>query len=337
MTQGTNLVRKIAWTLLAGFLSFGITGLLDKALNVSLADQLIVTVLIGSVTLIVQYLSEVDRRLNESERFQRDAADGFHRMVRGGFESVDEATELMAEIEKSAIRSDLLKLVVRRSAHITASAVPLVQSLAASETARLAATLQSLSDGHEVFYDGEDREFLLALTRGTTKSLLATSWATINTETVGFEAGFWMSDLGARYLDLQRAAVRRDVEIRRIFIIESPTLMTNAELQHIVAMQRSAGIHVRFCDGSEAAQDGGLSDFVIFDNQICYDTTPVTRREAPGAPWRLTTRIVLNEDTTRHRLDRFNDLWENALPVNRSDLGEDGTAVVTGPEALGPS
>jgi hypothetical protein len=311
MAQGTNLLRKIAWTLLAGFLSFSITGLFDKVLHVSLADQLVVTIVIGGVALLVQYLVDVERRLDESERIQRTAVADLSRRIESGFASVDEATELMSEIERSALGRDLLMQVIRRSARVGPTALPLVEFLAGSETRRLANLLQSLSEGHEVFYEGEDREFMLALTRGLRTSLLATSWTTVN---MGFEAGFWLSDLGARYLDLQRDAVRRGVEIRRVFIVESPELMTDPEVRHILAMQRSAGVDVRYIEGSEAGQDGGLSDFVIFDEQLCYDTTPVTR-EVPGAPWRLTTRIVLDEDTTRHRVERFNELWRKASPL----------------------
>jgi hypothetical protein len=280
---------------------------------------------------MVQYLAEVEHRLNESERVQHKAVEDLHHMLQRGFESVDEATELMTEIEQSSVRRDLLKQVIRRSAHLTPAASPLVQFLAGSEMKRLAETLQSLADGHEVYYDGEDREFLLALTRGTRKSLFATSWTTIN---MGFEAGFWLSDLGARYLDLQRAAVRRGVVIRRVFIVESLQLMIDPEVRQILAMQRSAGTEIRYVDGSEAALDGGLSDFVIFDEELCYDTTPVTRT---GAPWRLTTRIVLDEDTTRHRIERFNDLWNKALPLNQPDVGKDSTPMVTDTEPFGPA
>jgi hypothetical protein len=172
---------------------------------------------------------------------------------------------------------------------------------------------------------------MLALTRGLRKSLLATSWTTIN---MGFEAGFWLSDLGARYLDLQRDAVRRGVKIRRVFIVESPELIFDPDVRHILAMQRSAGVDVRYIEGNEAGQDGGLSDFVIFDEQLCYDTTPVTR-EVPGAPWRLTTRIVLDEDTTRHRVDRFNELWRRASPLQQSGVGDNRTPVITNAESLG--
>ena len=157
MAHGTNLLRKVAWTLLAGFLSFSITGMLDEALNATLADQLIVTIVMRGVALMVQYLAEVERRLNKADRSQQTAVEELRRLLQHGFDGVNEATELMSEIEKSAVRHDVLKQVIRRSAHITPSSTsPLVQFLADSETNRLAETLQSLSDGHEVFYDGED-------------------------------------------------------------------------------------------------------------------------------------------------------------------------------------
>ncbi|WP_422769834.1 DUF6879 family protein [Plantactinospora sp. WMMC1484] len=335
MTRGTTLLRKIGWTLLTGFVGFAGSALLDDILGVTLADQLIITIVIGGVTLLAQYLVDMERRFAESERLQGETTEALRDMIQSGFESVDEATELMAELEKSTVRSELLKQVIRRSAHLTQAAPPLVQSLAASETQRLADNLQSLSDGHEVFYDGEDREFLLALTRSTRASLLATSWATIQTDGVGFEAGFWLSDLGARYLDLQRMALRRGVVIRRVFIVESAS-MTHPQLSRILALQKGAGVEVRLVDASEAPQDGGLSDFVIFDEQLCYDTTPVSRREAHGAPWRLTTRLVLNEETVRHRIERFHELWSAALPLGQPRVREDGPAVVPGAKSLGP-
>ncbi|WP_432841259.1 DUF6879 family protein [Dactylosporangium sp. CA-092794] len=337
MTHGTTLLRKIGWALLTGFVGFAGSALLDNVLRVTLADQLILTVVIGGVTLLAQYLVDVERRLDGSERAHRAAIADLRELIRRGFDGVSEATELMAEIEQSAVRRDLLKQVIRRSANVTAASPPLVRALAESETRRLAETLQSLSDGHELFYDGEDREFLLALARGITESVLATSWATVNADEVGFEAGFWLSDLGARYLDLQRVAVRRGVVIRRVFIVESPTLLNHPELSRILVMQRSAGIEVRLVDGGDVARDGALSDFVIFDGQICYDTTPVTRSEAPGASWRYTTRLVLDEEAVRYRIERFHELWASALPVSQPYLRQNGSPVVPGAEPLGPA
>ncbi|NMO49615.1 hypothetical protein HH310_00145 [Actinoplanes sp. TBRC 11911] len=331
MTHGTTLRRKIGWTLLTGFVGFSGSELLDNVLNVTVAEQLIITFIIGGVTLLAQYLADVEHRFDESDRLHREAIQDLREMIRRGFQSVDEATELIAEIDRSAIHPDLLKQLIRRSSHLTSEAGPLVRALASSETQRLATTIQSLADGHQLYYDGEDREFLLALARGTSASLYATSWAVIKTN-VGFEAGFWLSDLGARYLDLQRTATRRDVVARRIFIVESTTAAADPELIPILGMQRNAGIEVRVLVASDAAQDGGLSDYVIFDEQICYETTPVMRSELPGSPWRLTTRLLLNEETVRHRVQHFQELWARALPVS-----EDGAPMASGAEPLGPA
>lgn len=330
MPGGTSLVRKIGWTLLTGFIGFAGSALLDNVLHVSLADQLIITVVIGGVTLLVQYLADFERRLAESDRLNREAIEILQGSIRRGFESVSEATELMSGIERSAVRHDLLKLLIRRASHITAAAAPLVRVLAASETKRLTETLRSLADGHEVFYDGEDREYLLALTRGVGKSLLATCWATVNAHDVGFGTGFWLSDLGGRYLDLQRAAVRRGVTIRRIFIVESPAPRDNTELGRILAMQRSAGIDVRLLDDGEAAQDGGVSDYLVFDEELCYISTPVTRREVSGAPGQLNTRLILNAEIVDNRLHRFAELWAIAKPVG-------DPWVLPGTEPFGPA
>lgn len=64
MNHGTPLLRKVAWTLLAGFVSFTGSGLLDDVLHISLADQLILTIVVGGVTLLVQYLADVERRMH---------------------------------------------------------------------------------------------------------------------------------------------------------------------------------------------------------------------------------------------------------------------------------
>ena len=37
---------------------------------------------------------------------------------------------------------------------------------------------------------------------------------------LGLDGGLWTSDLGQRYLELQREAITRKVRIRRIFVVE---------------------------------------------------------------------------------------------------------------------
>jgi hypothetical protein len=334
MTRGTTLLWKIWWTLLTGFIGFAGSAMLDDLLKATLADQLIIAIVLGGVTLLAQYLVDLERRFVESERIQAKATRDMQRVIRRGIESADEANRLLAELEQSTVRRGLLKQVIHRSENLTQAAPPLVQALATSETQRLAKTLQSLVDGQELFYDGEDREFLLALTDCASMSMLAVSWATIEADGVGFEGELWLSDLGARYLDLQRQALRRGVVIRRIFLLDAPTHETDPALMHIFATQRSAGIEVKLADGRDPGQDG-LS-YVIFDEQICYNTMPM-RRAAPGAPYRVTTRMELNEERVRHRIGHFDGLWKNARHPSHLHVAGDASSQASSGQALGPA
>jgi hypothetical protein len=306
-----DLIRKIAWTALAGFVTFAGSALLEDLLDVTRADQLILTAIAGGMAFLVQYLSDLEGRLGESEDHTQSALEEIHSALRKGFTEVSEATDLMAELERSALATESLKRMVRRTGLITATTAPLARGLADSEIERLSETLQSLADGHEIFYDGEDREFLLALTRRVSKSIKATSWATVSAHGVGFEAGFWLNDLGGRYLDLQRTALRRGVKIQRVFIFESPDLIHTPELRRILTMQQNAGVEVKVRSGP-IPSGGSITDLVLFDDEISYDTTPLTRGDMSVTPWLLNTRLVLKEDMVRNRIVRFAELWEDA-------------------------
>lgn len=315
-SRNASLVRKISWTALSGFIAFSGSALLDD-MHVSLADQLVLTFIASGTTLMIQYLSEFEQRLRESENYQRQALDELQASLRAGFSGVSEATALMEDLKRSAVPRDSLKQAIRRAGLITSTTRPLLRGIAASEVERLSENLQSMADGHEVFYEGEDRELLLALTRRATKSILATSWATVSAHGVGFEAGFWLNDLGGRYLELQRMALRRGVTIRRVFIYEAADVINSEELKRILSMQQNAGIEVKLLGGGPIPPDGSIADFVLFDEQLSYDTTPVTRGETSVAPWLLTTRLVLEDDLVQHRIDRFQELWGAAEDPQR--------------------
>jgi hypothetical protein len=313
--QTGPLVRKIGWTMLTGFVAFAGSTLLDNVLRVSLADQLVLTFITGGVTLVVQYLADFEERLRETQRYQRHLLDELRETVQRGFAGVSEATTLMEDIERSALSKEWLTITIRRSGNITASVTPLLRAIAESEIVRLSKTLQALGDGHELLYDGEDRELLLALTRHAKTSIVATTWAIDGPGGPDFEAGFWYQDLGGRYLELQRAAVRRGVSVRRIFVYESDDVIEQNALQRVLAMQQRAGIEVRLL-GSEPTAPGEPSpDFVLFDGEVCYDTNQVTRGSPVSAPWLLTTRVIFDETEVGHRAIRFDELWEAAEPL----------------------
>jgi hypothetical protein len=303
--RGLPLVRKIGWTALAGFITFSGSQLLDHVLHVSLADQLLLSVVTGGVTLLVQYLAEFEERLSLSERYHRQFLADLDAAIRRGFAGVSEATALHQEIEQSVLEKNALKQLIARAGHFTAATSPLVRRLAISEMARLSSTLQSLGDGHELFYDGEDRELLLALARNAQRSIMATALVT----KTGLDVTFWYTDLAARYLDLQRAAMQRGVAIQRVFIFESAELAQRHEVTRILAKQHGMGIVVRLLGLGQAPPDGSITDIVVFDEEIVHETVPVARRDESGA---LTTRLVLDKELVQNRILRFQDLWRTA-------------------------
>jgi hypothetical protein len=203
--------------------------------------------------------------------------------------------------------------VLRAAGLFTEKTGTLARAVADSEVERLSQTLRALAGGSELFYDGEDRDLLLSLARHCTCSIMATAWATTSGHGVGFEAGFWLNDLGGRYLALQRAAVGRGVTIKRLFIYDSPELVGSAASREILAMHRDAGVQVRTVSGGLVSPDGSIADFIVFDEQISYETAPVVRAENSTAPWLLTTRLVMDDDTVRDRLNRYNELWDQAV------------------------
>lgn len=317
LPESSPLPQKIGWTVLSGFVAFSGSALFDQVLHISIAEQLVLTFITGGVTLLVQYLADFEKQLRQTQRQHRDVLSRLNVAISQGFAGVNEATALLDDIEQSALNKDSVKRAVRAAGLFTVSTGSLARAIAESEVDRLSDTLRALASGHELFYEGEDRELLLALTRKCTTSIMATSWATKSPHGMGFEAGFWLNDLGGRYLMLQRMALRRGVNIKRVFIYETPDLIESDAIQRILAMQQSAGIEVRTVGGGMVSPDGSIADFIVFDEQISYETTPVTRGETSTAPWLLTTRLAMEEETVRSRVVRYHDLWEQASEPGR--------------------
>ena len=49
-----SLLKKITWTGLAGLFAISLSAVLDEPLQISLGDQLVITVVVGGVTLLVR-------------------------------------------------------------------------------------------------------------------------------------------------------------------------------------------------------------------------------------------------------------------------------------------
>lgn len=327
------IARKIVTTLVLWFIVFSLTGwLLDAFAD---REQWVVfwsfgaSTFVAGVILVVQFLMEVEHRMSRVEQSQRSHSDRLElsqqehaklmqNQITSGISKINEATELFGQIEASAVRTDTVTQLVRNSTKIATPQRPdLVVRFAQGEIARLSQFLKDLGEGSEVTYEGEDRDWMLGLTRQCETSIDATSLTTVDAGGHGFvDGGLWSSDLGQRYLDLQREAVRRGVTIRRVFIMDRPELMSDPDFRKVCKWHQDRDIHIRVLDPTSARNAGtprsALTDFIIFDQAVSYEAQPAAPYERDSTPVIINTRLILRQETVDERRRRFEELWRQA-------------------------
>jgi hypothetical protein len=235
--------------------------------------------------------------------------------------------ETPAEPEK-AEPADPAQLVTRLYGQwLTHQPPPLVSRLVDEEVHRTAYFLREASEG-VVRYDGEDRDWILTLARYTTKSIDATSLATVDARGTAFDGSFWQSDLGQRYLKIQRELTGKGVEIRRIFVIDTPTVRLDKTFRHefraMCRTQAEMQIKVRILEppAADLRHDSRFDrhdsrfDFVLFDNSVVYETTP-QYADDPALPRILRTQLELRSSVVRQRVNEYRELWNSAKPLDQ--------------------
>ena len=193
---------------------------------------------------------------------------------------------------------------------------PLLLRLAQREIKRMTYFVQELPGGREIAYDGEDREWLLGLTQEAERSVDAISLSTVDAGMRGFDGGLWTSDLGTRYLELQREAVARGIVIRRIFVFETEDLAGDETFLNITKIQRNVGVQVRMLDHQLIPEwlRSIIFDFIIFDGTVSYETTPATTFNAGTRPAIVRTLLAPMSDRVDELQNRFQQLWDAADP-----------------------
>lgn len=320
-----RILRKVALTLFTGGFAYFLTNLADQPEIYAI----LLSAFVAGVTLVVDFLAEFDNRLKavedglsrhsaRTEGFVRERVTTIEKLVEEKFSKINEATELFGLVEASAVRTDLVTQLVRHSTNIDPSCPPIVYEFAQSEIGRISAFLKELGTGSDVSYDGEDRDWLLGLARTTRSTIDATSLTTVDAGGArSTDDGLWTSDLGQRYLEAQRDAVRRDVTIRRVFIVHQPDLAKDPGLLAECARQREMGIQVRILDPSSnpRLRKSSLFDFVLFDKEISYETTPTSSMEGDQKPTIVNTRLVRREARVKDLIKQFEELWNSATEV----------------------
>jgi hypothetical protein len=300
LTRG--IIVKVGLPLLIGLVAL-VAGYVD---GMQSQNSLVLAAVIAFATALVLFIVDTEMRISAVN--ERMAA---------GFAKIGQSAELSAMVERSALGTTLLTDFLETASRTDGQVSPLLQRVARREIERVTSFVRQLPVGSEIAYDGEDRDWLLGLTREAERSINAISLSTVDAGMRGFDGGLWTSDLGTRYLGLQREAIARNVSIRRIFVFENEDLARDEAFIVITQMQRDVGIEVRMLD-HQLIPDwmrAMIFDFIVFDGAVSYETTPATTFAAGQTrPAIVRTLLALTPARVRDLEYRFEQLWEAADP-----------------------
>ena len=305
LVQG--IVLKVGFPLLIGLITLVVSDI--GGMQVANSLELAAVVAFG----IALVLFIVDTEIRVSAVGER---------VSASFMQIDRLAELFALMERSSLGPALLADFLETASEVDGRVNPLLQRLARREVERVTEFVRQLPVGGGIAYDGEDRDLLLGLAREAEHSIDAISLSTVDVGMRGFDGGLWTSDLGHRYLQLQREAITRKVRVRRIFLFENEDLARDETFMSITQMQRDAGVEVRMLDHQLIPEwmRSMIFDFIVFDEAVSYETTPATSFTAGQTrPAVVRTYLAASPDRIHDLERKFEQLWEAANPERPID------------------
>lgn len=287
------VLLKTLVTALIGAVSYALT----NATNQPELWKITLSSFLGGAALIIQYMVDFERRLGSVETSLTRHNGEMRELVARGFARINEVTELFGLVDRSALAPDGVTRLVRSATQVGSSAPAIMQAFAREEITHLTELMENLNQ-KLVDYEGEDHDWIVALTNCATMTIDATS--------TSVDRDFWPSELGQRYLRTQRDAIKeRQVRIRRLFIVETPG--QNPDLEQLCDDQQSLGIEVRVLALSELtpiARMDETNDFIVFDEALSYEVNSDLRG--------VNTKTImdLRSDRVVKRVQRFKTLWE---------------------------
>ena len=302
-----GIILKIGFPLLIGL----ITLMAAQAGGMSGRNSLVLTAVITFAVALILFIVDTEVRISAVNE----------RMVEG-FAKIGKSAEFSAMMERSTLGPALLTDFLETAGQVDGRVNPLLQRLARREIERVTSFVRQLPVGSEIAFEGEDRDWLLGLTREAEHSIDAISLSTVDAGVRGLDGGLWTSDLGIRYLELQREAIARKVRIRRIFVVEHEDMARDEMFLRITQMQRDLGVEVRMLDHLLIPDwmQSMIFDFIVFDATVSYETTPATTfavgQTKPGI---LRTLLAPMPARVRDLEDQFEQLWEAANPERPID------------------
>jgi hypothetical protein len=302
-----GILLKIGLPLLIGV----ITLLASEAGGMAGRSSLVLAAVVAFGSALTLFIVDTESRISSVDE----------RMAEG-FAKLGQSTGLSSMPERSILDGALLADLLQTASQTDERVNPLLQRLARREMEQLASFVRQLPAGSAITYDGEDRDWLLGLTREAERSIDAISLPTVDAGARGLDGGLWTSDLGIRYVELQREAIARKVRIRRIFVFDNAEMGRDETFAKITQKQRDVGVEVRMLD-RELIPDWLQSiifDFIVFDGTVGYETTPATQfgsnETRPGI---LRTLLAPEPSRVRELEGRFELLWDAADPDRKID------------------
>ena len=302
------VMARVGASLAVGGVTYAVTALVHQSTTTSV----LLSVFIGGLVLVVQYLSEFEHRLTASGE-----------QMRTSLAHLNAATRLEDLLRASPLRSEDVSNLAKDITAIHDLGVFLISELAMTEWKRLVRFIGELKTG-ETRYIGEDREWLLALTSRVQNEIVATS-------SMSVDGSFWETELGARYVDMQGEAVARGVRVRRVFLLDESRPAPDVIFQRVWATQQQKHIEVRILPVGRLTilQHNLYKDYVLFDQKIYYQVQPPARRwvndKATGAV--AETLLSAKPEEVEFGRSYFEQLWHVAKAPGPSG---DGQAIARG-------
>lgn len=297
-TSAAPRVPPVLFKTLVTALVGGVTYVLTDVTNQPEVWKLTATIFLGGAALIIQYMTDFERRLTSVEESLATHNAEMKELVANGFARINEVTELFVMVDRSALPPERVTRLIRSATKVGSGAPVIMQAFARQEVDRLTSLMENLNQ-KLVDYEGEDHDWIVTLTGCASRTIDATSTAV--------DRDFWPSELGQRYLRAQRDAIEHHgVQIRRLFIVEKPEDNT-LELGQLCDDQQSLGIEVRvlaLSDLSPIARMDETNDFIVFDEALSYEIGSDLR----GVNTK--TLMDLRADRVAKRVQRFRTLWE---------------------------
>jgi hypothetical protein len=308
--QRGDVVPPIVWKILISLGTGGSVYLLSILAHQSQEWNLLLSVFVGGVILVVQFLIDFERSLEGTQK-------SMDHIVEEGFEKTAIATKAYSNIINSPVRVHVENLVENLTG-LTDQLPGVAVRLARSEIDNVAQFLKGLTERRAV-YDGEDQDWLLELTQEAKETIDATSTTDVDGGSKDFADSFWTSSLGQRYLRAQRDAAFRQVVVRRLFIL-NPSETSKPSFQKICKEQVEAGIDVRILDPEDIPSGHDyFIDFIIFDRAVCYEAIPARRREEARI---VSTQLNVREKDVNDKCKLFEELWKSGHRPTRATHAE---------------